>query len=296
MPNWSVRLFGFVRKVRGAAEKIDLISKEIAATGALLQQFSQQLDKDSQVQILRSELVESAHELVQKCRKIFGNIDQAIDGNSGNKFISSSKQKIHYTYLEAEVDALRMNLESLKSSIGIMQNLLIYVEQLRNRERFPVLKEQQDLLKALGEEKLDNEQRHNNLMKALKERSDYQPMASPFTSLISSQPSTAHIPLEARPKHLVGEGLRSSQQSHLPTFSEDRIAPDHHRLRVYNSLVVNMLEEVHAKQYILDSSLCSRFHDGVLDLHWREWSRLRQYCDDDGLLKEFIDFPPITHF
>jgi hypothetical protein len=36
----SVKLFGFARKVRGAAEKIDLISKEIAATGALLQRMN----------------------------------------------------------------------------------------------------------------------------------------------------------------------------------------------------------------------------------------------------------------
>ncbi len=49
----SAKLFGFAQKVRGAAEKIDLISKEIAATGALLQQLSEQLDKDSQAQLLK---------------------------------------------------------------------------------------------------------------------------------------------------------------------------------------------------------------------------------------------------
>ena len=197
----SVKLFGFARKVSGAAEEIDLISKEIAAAGALLQQLGQQLDKDGQEQLLRPELVESAHELIRECNKIFQNIDKAIDGSSGNKVILSLKQKIQYTFLESEIDALRANLEILKNSIGLTQNALIYAEQLRNREQFPVLREQQCLLKALGEEKLANEQRYNTLMMAIRERPDSQLVSSPqlrhrhnCRQLMCHRDITLHIP------------------------------------------------------------------------------------------------------
>ncbi len=290
----SAKLFGFARKVRGAAEKVDLISKEIAATGALLRQLSEQLDKDSQAQLLRRELVEPANELVQECMKIFKNIDQAIDGNSGNKIILSLKQKIHYTYLESEIDALRANLESLKGSIGIMQNVLIYAEQLRNRERFPALKEQQDLLKTLGEEKLLNEQRHDTLMKAIKQRPDSLPTSSPNPSLAPSQLSIANVPLRSRSLSLSVEDLHISSQAPSPNPSTVSTVLNSHELREYTYLMGHILEEIQSERYTLDKSMRRRFHNGVLDLHWREWAPFRRYYSADVLLRKCGQLPELV--
>jgi hypothetical protein len=301
----SAKLFGFARKIRGAAEKIDLISKEIAATGALLQQLGQQLDKDSNAQLLRRELVESANELVQDCKKIFRNIDKAIDGNSGNKIILSLKQKIHYAYLESEIEALRANLENLKSSIGIMQNILIYAEQLRNRERFPVLKEQQDLLKALGEEKLANEQRYNTLMKAIQDRSASEPLPpspSPDPRHSQGQPET-HMAFATRSVRIEPQGSIQStaqdgtQKSFKPNQSfKHNIALNDGEMQDYVSLVAHMLEEVHSKQYKLEQSMRSGVHNGVLDLHWQEWAPLRQFHVDEVLLQKFKQLPEIVKY
>jgi hypothetical protein len=292
----SVKLFGFARKVRGAAEKIDFISKEIAATGALLQQLSEQLDKDSQVQLLRRELVDSADELVQECKKIFKNIDKAIDGKPGNKVILSLKQKIHYTYLESEIDALRMNLENLKSSIGIMQNVLIYAEQLRNRERFPVLKEQQDLLKALGEEKVANEQRYNTLMKAIKDRPGDRLTTSLSPGPAPAQFLNAHVALGTRSEQLGADDLQINAQSPSPTSSTVKFALDDRELREHISLMAHMLEEVHSKRYDMEKTMRRRVHDGVLDIHWQEWAPLRQYYEDDALLNKFKQLPELIPF
>jgi hypothetical protein len=292
----SVKLFGFARKVRGAAEKIDLISKEIAATGALLQQLGEQLDKDSQAQLLRRELVDSADELVQECKRIFKNIDKAIDGKPGNKVILSLKQKIHYTYLESEIDALRMNLENLKSSVGIMQNILIYAEQLRSRERFPVLKEQQDLLRALGEEKVANEQRYNTLMKAINERPGDPPTTLPSPGPAPAQFLHAHVSLGARSQQLGADDLQMNAQSPSPTSSNVKIALDDRELREYISLMAYMLEEVRSKRYNIGKSMRRRLHDGVLDIHWQEWAPLRQYYEEDALLNKFKQLPELIQF
>ena len=292
----SVKLFGFARKVRGAAEKIDLISKEIAATGALLQQLSQQLDKDCHAQLLRRELVDSANELVRECKKIFKNIDQAIDGNSGNKIILSLKQKIHCSYLDSEIDALRVNLENLKSSIGIMQNLLIYAEQLRNRERLPVLKEQQDLLNALGNEKLANEQRYQNLMKAITERQDGGTILSLSAGMGLAQLPNTYIPFGTHCQQLGAKDLNTGPHAPLPTSPSILISSRDVEMRDYTSLVANMLEEVDSRQYNLQSSTRARVHDGVLDIHWREWAPLRQSYKDEVLLANFDQLPQLINF
>lgn len=289
----SVKLFGFARKVRGAADKIDLISKEIAATGALLQQLSQQLDKDSQVHLLRRELIESANKLVRECMKIFKNIDKAIDGNSGNKIILSLKQKIQYTYLESEIDALRANLESLKSSIGIMQNVLIYAEQLRNRERFPVLKEQQDLLQTLGEEKLANEQRYNTLMEAIKQRPDSLPILSPTPSSASAQLSTVHVPLGSRSQSLSLEDLHNSSEPSSPKSSKVSTYLNSHELREYTFLTGQILEEIRSERYALSRSMRLKVYFEVLDLHWQEWAPFRRYYSDDMLLRKLRQLPEL---
>lgn len=289
----SVKLFGFARKVRGAAEKIDMISKEIAATGALLQQLSAQLDKDSQAQLLRRELIESADDIVRSCKEIFKNIDKAIDGNSGSKIILGFKQRIHYTYLESEIDALRTNLESLKNSISIMQNVLIYAEQLRNRERFPVLKEQQDLLKALGEEKLANERRYDELMRAIEKRGSQSQMST-FSSLGQPDASffAAHVALGPR-----SQNLEAVEYPHTPSSSSNnRIVFDEGKLRDYISLVACIIEDIHSKRYKLDKGMRLRVQDGVLDLHWQEWAAYRQYYSDDVLLRKFRQLPELVHF
>lgn len=290
----SVKLFGFARKIRGAAEKIDLISKEIAATGALLQQLSEQLDKDSKTQLLRRELVDSANELVQECNKIFKNIDKAIDGTSGNKIILSLKQKVHYAYLESEIEALRMNLENLKSSICIMQNILIYAEQLRNRERLPVLKEQQDLLKALNEEKLANEQRYNKLMRAIKQSPDSPPATSFHAGFASAQFSAVHVPVGSSSEQFAAKNIQctqspSPQQPHMHNI-------DQREWHDYNTLMSQILKEVHSNNYNLKSEIRRRLQDGVLEVHWQEWATFRKSLGDDALLGMLYNLPELRKF
>lgn len=288
----SVKLFGFARKVKGATEKVDFISKDIAATGALLRQLSEQLDKDGQAQLLGRGLVETAYDVVRECKRIFQDIDQAIDGKTGNKIILSLKQKIRYTYLEPEIDALRMNLESLNSSIGIMYNVLIYAEQLRNRERYPVLKEQQDVLKTLGEEKLANEQRYNNMMKAIKRRDDQ----SVESSFLTPAPANLLYGLGARSENWPPGDLPSNRNLTLPSSPKVRIALEGRDLRACISLVAHILDEVHLKQYNVERSMRWRVHDGVLDLHWRDGAPFRQYYSDSVLLQKFTQFPELREY
>lgn len=215
---------------------------------------------------------------VQECNKIFKNIDNAIDGDSGNKIILSLKQKVQYTYLESEIDTLPMHLENLKSSICIMQNVLFYAEQLRNRERFPVLKERKDLLQALSEEKCANEKRYNNLMQAIIMQSpDSRPATHLPPSFASAQVSAVHVPLGSRSEQLAIDGLEGNPHSPSPKPPNARTPLDEEELREYLALMAHILREVHSKSYDLSSPVGWRAQEGVLEIHWQEWAPLRSF-------------------
>lgn len=128
----SVKLFTFSRKVKNAHNSISSISKDIAATGAVLQQLSRVLKKDEQLRLCSDEAIETAKSLVTECRKIFSELDEALDSRpSSNKYISSLKDRLKYPFLEPHIDLLQSNLERLKSSLVVILNVLIFAEQLR---------------------------------------------------------------------------------------------------------------------------------------------------------------------
>ena len=285
----SVKLFGFARRVRSAAERIDTISKDIAATGALLQQLGAQLERDHQSHLIRTEVLDRAHVLVEECKKLFQSIDKAIDGNSGSKIILSLKQKIQYASIESDIDALGLNLEHLKSSIGIMQNVLIYAEQLQNRDQVYLLKEQQDLLKALAEEKVANEKRYKDLLLAIQERPQHL-----LTKIIDAEPNL-HTNFQSKDGAFLEDGNSNDAQTSHPDNAQ-QITLNNLELREYNNPVAHLLDSIHSRRYNLCPTLRQKIQVGVLTLHWEHWAPLRKHHDDRILLAVFKDVQQVARF
>ena len=129
----SVKLFTFARKVKNADKHIDAISKDIASTGAVLQELGLELqhDRKSVAQVSSQKLISTAQDTVNDCKRLFKSIGAAIDGEKGNKAILGFKQKLKYTYLEPEIELLRSNLDRLKSTLALMLNVLILSGQIR---------------------------------------------------------------------------------------------------------------------------------------------------------------------
>ena len=133
----SVKLFTFSRKIKNANKDIDSVSQDIAATGAVLQQLGNELTKDEKTQLCSNEAVATAQQLVEDCRKIFHELNGALDGgkgqsrNASHQLIMGWKERLKYPFLEAQIELLRSNLERLKSSLVVMLNVLIYAEQLK---------------------------------------------------------------------------------------------------------------------------------------------------------------------
>lgn len=129
----SVKLFTFSRKIKNADKTINSISQDIAATGAVLQQLASVLKKDEKMRLCSDQAIETAKGLVADCKKIFSELDEALDNQrtSGNKYISGWMDRLKFPFLEPQIELLQSNLERLKSSLVVMLNVLIYAEQLR---------------------------------------------------------------------------------------------------------------------------------------------------------------------
>lgn len=128
----SVRLFALSRKIKDAIKPIEALSKDIASTGAVLNQLGNQLKKGDDVQVGSSTLVTSVNDLVEECSNIFDSIDKALDGNtSGSKAILGLQHYVHIASLEPQLVLLETNLERLKTPLALMLNVLIYAEQLK---------------------------------------------------------------------------------------------------------------------------------------------------------------------
>lgn len=131
----SVKLFTFSRKIKNADKSIDIISRDIAATGAVLQQLGKELEKDDQLRLCSIEAVSTARDLVEDCNRVFVELDDALGGRGSHgrtrRLVAGWKDRIKFPFLEAHIELLRSNLERLKSSLLVMLNVLIFAEQLR---------------------------------------------------------------------------------------------------------------------------------------------------------------------
>lgn len=132
----SVKLFTFSRKIKNADRSIDSISRDIAATGAVLQQLGHELKNDEELRLCSSEAVCTARGLVDDCNRVFLELDDALGGkgpktSTHRLVVLGWKDRIKYPFLEAHIELLRSNLERLKSSLLVMLNVLIFAEQLR---------------------------------------------------------------------------------------------------------------------------------------------------------------------
>ncbi|KEF52462.1 uncharacterized protein A1O9_11304 [Exophiala aquamarina CBS 119918] len=106
--------------------------KDIAATGAVLQQLASVLEKDEKLRLCSDQAIEITKGLVADCKQIFSELDDALDNRTtGNKYISAWKDRLKFPCIELQIDLLQSNLERLKSSLVVMLNVLVYAEQLR---------------------------------------------------------------------------------------------------------------------------------------------------------------------
>lgn len=132
----SVRLFTFSRKIKNADRSIDSISKDIAATGSVLQQLGNELNKNESAKLCSPEAISAAKDLIEECRKVFNELNNALGDSAtgtgtGGKIVIGLKQRLKFPFIQPQIDLLQATLEKLKSSLLVMLNVLIFAGQVR---------------------------------------------------------------------------------------------------------------------------------------------------------------------
>lgn len=134
----SVRLLALSRKIQDALKPIEALSKDIASTGAVLNQLGQQFKQGNDIQVGSNNLATSVEELVAECSSMFDSIDRALDGNEGgSKAILGVQLHSQVATWQPQLAAMETSLERLKTPLMLILQVLIYAEQL---ERYGLLR------------------------------------------------------------------------------------------------------------------------------------------------------------
>ena len=360
----SSKLFVFTRKVKDADRTIQDISREIAATGAALRELGEALEQDKYASLGSRHSFDQTSQIVADCWEAFTEINETIGGEKivkdaikgqdvTNEKVSSAvakfkspslsfKQRFKFPFKEPQINMLRTKLESLKSSLMLMLQVLMLAEQVRNRPKAQISDEQKELLKTLHEEKLERDLDLKKACMAIEapptvepepqkveatEKADSvtlvsvasdqndmedagtprarsfpdldsvaEPLPEPVSiaaralpvmqanlvtstdlPLLEPTPSQESVASKASLKWASTKSSFMSSSETLGSFSTDPNVPPSLRLRDeeiqhHAMLVHNLLEEISDVQYRIDHGIRHRMHDGVLKIHWDEWT------------------------
>ena len=158
----SVKLFAFAKSVKGAQKQIETVSREVAATGAVMLQFGKELEGQEKRQVVNPEAVSVAKSLVSECDAVFKElgdvVDEDVDTKEGlNAFLKSVMKRVKWTFQEGFMDLLRTNLERLKSSLALILHVMVLAAQMKSHAQLETVMKQKEVVGLLLKEKEKSE-------------------------------------------------------------------------------------------------------------------------------------------
>ena len=129
----SVKLFSFYRQVKHANDGIQLLSNEIALVSATLRELGDNLKDEESAKLCSEHAFYVLRLVLDQCRDVLGQIQKVVDSNDqmGKNRFQQTAGKIRVAFLEPNLDQLKTKLESLKSTMLLVLNVIMYAGQLR---------------------------------------------------------------------------------------------------------------------------------------------------------------------
>jgi len=130
----SVSLYNLYHKLQSANQNLRSLSSDISLTCNVLQQLGSALKQDEQKRLCSPQALSTAKDVLEECKQAFQRIDDAVRESSallGMNRLERAFRRFAFVLKESELDALHGNLESLKSTMLLMLNVLIYAGQIR---------------------------------------------------------------------------------------------------------------------------------------------------------------------
>jgi hypothetical protein len=129
----SVKLFSFYRQVQNVNQAIQHLSSDVALTCAILRELGDSLKQDEQSKLCSPEAHLTARQMLKQCEEVLRRIQQMIDDShaSGKSLWQQATSRIRNVLNEPDVSLVRANLESLKSTMLLLLNVIMFAGQIR---------------------------------------------------------------------------------------------------------------------------------------------------------------------
>ena len=160
----------------------------------------------------------------------------------------------------------------------------------------PILKEQRELIKILVDDKVVTQKRFEQALKTI----DHTPANAEPPKVAFDTPSSREISSQTTQGSFVA--MSGLQQDQKPVNVEPVLVPPlpvgllrwKEEIEDHSALVKRLLEEASALHHNVDHGQRHRIHEGILYVHWEEWSRLRRMYNRETLLRAFSSRHPVV--
>lgn len=130
----SLKLCSFYRTAKATNQSMQGLSRDVALTCVILQELGNVLDRDKEGPVTSQSAFDTAQNVIAECKSVFQEIHTAVDKheqrNEEYGFLRRAK-KITLAFLGPDIEALKTNLERLKSTMLLILNVIIYAGQVR---------------------------------------------------------------------------------------------------------------------------------------------------------------------
>ncbi|QKX55884.1 uncharacterized protein TRUGW13939_02983 [Talaromyces rugulosus] len=276
----ALKLCTFCHKVKQAEANIQNLSKDISLTCNVLRQLSDNLKQDDQIQLYSQNAFETAQEILDECGRIFRSIESAMDQDlppfdtsfetkKSNPFLKFSR-KLNVVFKEPQLNVLQTNLDSLKNTMLLMLNVIIYTGQLKNREIETSKTGQKELVEILAQQKHESDQKFERLTRAIEgvQLDDKNPVTINTVDVYDSDSP-------ALPTKL-------AELAYRPEVTADQFTLITSEIETYSALIKGILKRVQTTDALLATNRYERIKQAVLDAHARELRIFSTEYGEDG--------------
>ncbi|KAJ5719000.1 hypothetical protein N7493_007455 [Penicillium malachiteum] len=128
------KLCAFCRDAKAANESMKGLSIDVTLTCAILSDLAKVMKKDKVVKFTPKSAFEIAEKVIQESKVVFENIRLVIERQereAKQNLLQRMAYRITIASRSHELETLKVNLERLKSTVGLMLNVMILAGQVR---------------------------------------------------------------------------------------------------------------------------------------------------------------------
>lgn len=270
----SIKLFTLYREIKNANQATKDLASDVSLTCAILRELGQSLKQDERAKLCSKEALIIAKYILNQCEEVMCDIRNRLKkhgvGSEGEKMSAFRRatEKFWQALSMQDLDPLKAKLETLKSTMILMLNVIMFAGQVRNKQS-TALEEQRALVERLiGQRRGD--------------KNDPPKGGNSPHDAVNLQQSNITINSIVTPLQ--------TQQPQVSTAHDLRILDE---LEAYNLLIDKMLIEINSCQSKLEGNRHRRMRKDVLDIHSSEVIRFQLShghevlkCFDQSLLEE----------